>query len=306
MREPNLKALKMFNVAAMHLNFRLAAEALHLTQGAVAQQVRQLESDLGVKLFHRQARGLALTERGEQYHQAINHALSIIETATQRVTTPDNRVTVSTTPSMAAKWLVPRLTRFERQHPDIEMYIVASEKVINLQTDGVDIAVRFGRAPFDQSLDAEHLVSITLLAVCSKAYATTHYQLDTEADSDEFTVDDPKSFVIQKLIQDSHGHWDEWFREMNLQPARRMLRFNQTSLAIDAAINGQGVTLVPSILVQDHLEQGHLVSLWQHMVDNGFGYYLVSQKSQTPPEPAVEAVRQWLREEFACSKPSRL
>lgn len=294
MREPNLKALRMFSVAAQHLNFRLAAEALHLTQGAVAQQVRQLEADLGVKLFHRQARGLALTERGAQYYLSIQHALSIIEAATQEVTAVDNRVTVSTTPSMAAKWLVPRLARFEREYPDIDMQIIASEKLADFRSDGVDIAIRFGREPFDKSLHAEPLVSITLLAVCSKAYAEEHYNITAHEGEGEFTVNDPKTFVIQKLIQDSHGHWDEWFKEMNLQPARRMMQFNQTSLAIDAAINGQGVTLVPSILVRDHLEQGHLVSLWQHTVDNGFGYFLVSQKSAVPSMPAVEAVRQWL------------
>ena len=302
MREPNLKALRMFNAAAEHLNFRLAAEALHLTQGAVAQQVRQLEADLGVKLFHRLARGLALTERGKQYYQAIRHALSIIEEATQAVTATDNQVTVSMTPSMAAKWLVPRLADFESAYPDIDMHIIASDKLADFQSDGVDIAIRYGCPPFDKSLHAELLVSIHLLAVCSVDYARKHYNYrSAQDDPDTFEIDDPRQFVIQRLIQDSHGHWDTWFKAMKLQPARRMLAFNQTSLAIDAAITGQGITLVPSFLVRDHLDQGHLISLWQHEVENGHGYYLVYPKQATPPSPTVESVRRWLREALIAS-----
>lgn len=296
MREPNLKALTMFSAAAAHLNFRLAAESLHLTQGAVAQQVRQLETDLGVKLFHRLPRGLALTPRGEQYYAAIKQALNLIEEATLQVMAVDNSVTVSVTPSMAAKWLVPRLSQFEEQYPEIDLHVVASETRADFQSDGVDVAIRYGCPPFEKSLHVEHLASIHLLAVCSEQYARQHNIGHPANPGAAYRVDDPETFVIHRLIQDSHGHWDDWFKAMKLQPARRVLVFNQTALAIDAAINNRGIALVPALLVREHVDKGDLVCLWDFPVTDGNGYYLVYPQRNNAPGSAVMAVQQWLRE----------
>lgn len=296
MREPNLKALKMFDAAAQHLNFRLAAESLHLTQGAVAQQVRQLEADLNMKLFHRLPRGLALTPRGAQYYEAINHALYLIEEATRAMTEAGNSVTVSVTPSMAAKWLVPRLSQFEEVHPDIDLHVVASEAIADFQADGVDIAIRYGRPPFEKSLHVEHLADIQLLAVCSPEYAQRHCVKHSSDPVKKYRVDNPEVFVTQRLIQDSHGHWGDWFNTMKLQPTGRMLAFNQTALAIDAAINKQGITLVPALLVRDHLDNGDLVCLWCLPTTDEYGYYLVYPARDSAPDVAVVAVQKWLRE----------
>ena len=301
MHRPNLKSLNVFTIAAQHLNFRLAADALHLTQGAVAQQVRQLEADLGVMLFHRLPRGLALTAKGKQYHQAVGHALRLIEEATQALTEPDNHVMISVTPSMASKWLVPRLINFEQQFPDIDLQVTASEALSNFQSDGVDIAVRYGYPAVDPSLHAEYLVPIHLLAVCSIEYAKTNGLEHTNDEEVSFQVNDPTTFVAHRLIQDSHGHWDEWLATVNLQATRRMMAFNQTALAIDAAINGQGITLVPSILVQNHLDNGQLIGLWEHQVLDERGYYLVYPKQPVRDDTVLLSVQQWLRETLLAS-----
>ena len=117
----------MFDAAARHLNFRLAAEELHLTQGAVAQQVRRLEADLGLSLFHRKARGLALTEIGRGYHISVRRALAIIDDATHKLRPQNTLVTLSVTMALASRWLVPRLGAFSRSNPDIETKIVVTE-----------------------------------------------------------------------------------------------------------------------------------------------------------------------------------
>jgi LysR family transcriptional regulator, glycine cleavage system transcriptional activator len=165
LRTPNLNALRMFDAAARHLNFRLAAEELNLTQGAVAQQVRRLEADLGFKFFHRKARGLALTDTGRSYHTSIRRAISIIEDATQKLQPESHQIRLSIMPSLASKWLVPRLTSFTEQHSEINLEIVASEELANFKSDGINLAIRLGHPPFSNELNMEFLAPLELSAV---------------------------------------------------------------------------------------------------------------------------------------------
>ena len=294
MREPNLKSLSVFSAVAHHLNFRLAAETLHVTRGAVAQQIRQLETDLGVKLFNRLPRGLSLTEEASQYYAAISEALEMIDNATQAISVTPNRVKVSMTPTMAAKWLMSRLAGFEDQHPDIDLQIVTSDDLSDLHFEEVDVAIRYGNFAVEKTLASEHLVDLNLLAVCSPSYAQK-YCAEHAVDEDnlEFRIERPERFYIHRLIQDRHRYWDTWLSEMKLQKAERVLEFNQTSLAIDAAMSGQGITLVASILVRDHIDKGDLVSLWDYSVSDNQGYYL-AYKHQSNNHKS-ESVRHWLR-----------
>ncbi|MEL7529068.1 MAG: LysR family transcriptional regulator, partial [Pseudomonadota bacterium] len=147
MRPPKLQHIKMFDAAARHLNFRLAAEELNLTQGAVAQAIRAMEADLGLRLFERKARGLSFTEAGRRYHSEISKGLEIINEATRNLLPAVNRVSISLPPSFASKWLVPRLPNFMETNPDIDVRIIASEHLTDFQTQDVDIAVRQGRRP---------------------------------------------------------------------------------------------------------------------------------------------------------------
>lgn len=297
MREPNLKSLKVFNAVAKHLNFRLAAEELHVTRGAVAQQIRQLETDLGVKLFNRLPRGLSLTEQAKPYYSAISHALQMINKATQSISVTSNRVKIGMTPTMAAKWLMPRLSEFEALHPDISLQVVTSDDLSDFISEEMDVAIRYGNVENEKTLASEHLVDVNLQAVCSPAYAKQHCaEHATDDTHSEFRVNNPDTFYIHRLIQDSHRYWDAWLKEMKLQRAQHTLAFNQSSLAIDAAVSGQGITLVASILVRNHLDKGDLVSLWDYSVADKQGYYLAYQKEGCTQKAADLAVCRWLRE----------
>ena len=271
----------MFDAAARHLNFRIAAEELNLTQGAVAQQVRRLESDLGCRLFYRRARGLALTDLGRKYHQPIHRALAMINDATQNLQPDNATITLSMTPSFASKWLVPYLALFSDAHPNIELRTVANESLANFKTDGVDLAIRQGIAPFASELHAELLAPLDLRAVCSPGYAQKVAPITQLED-----------FTAWHLIQDSHNLWDDLLGEAGLSARTRVLQFNQTTLAIDAAANGQGIALAPGILLASDIEHGRLVDIWQDSRSNQGGYYLV-YPSDIKSKPARDAFIQW-------------
>lgn len=283
---PNLNALYMFDAAARHQNFRLASVELHLTQGAVAQQVRQLEARLGVRLFERKARGLALTEVGRGYHGAVRQALSIIEEATARLQPLALRVTISTTPSFASKWLVARLVRFAEAHPDIEIRTVASEGLASFASDDVDIAIRLGNPPFGEGLNAEFLSPLRLMAVCSPEYAATLSP-----------VTGVKDMAGYRLIQDSHRHWDRLLGALNQKPQLRTMIFNQTALAMDAAVRSHGIAIAPALLVAEEVALGRLVRIWQEAQEAHNGFYVIYPKTQPPNAKARDQVVTWLMAE---------
>jgi LysR family glycine cleavage system transcriptional activator len=285
LRLPNLNALRMFDAAARHLNFRLAAEELHLTQGAVAQQVRRLEADLGLRLFERRARGLALTGIGRSYHPPVRRALAILEEATRSLQPQSARVTLSVTPSFAAKWLMPRLGRFEAAHPGIDLRIVASERQADFRADGVDLAVRHGRPPFADDLEAVLFAPLDLCAVCSPGYARQAGPMDRLED-----------LAAQRLIEDGHSFWERLFEAAGLQARHRIMQVNQTALATDAAANGQGIALAPLLLLEAELAAGRLVAVWQDPRADHGGYYVVHPRSRKA-NPARDAVRDWLLSE---------
>ena len=291
MRLPPLNALRMFDAAARHLNFRIAAAELHLTQGAVAQQVRRLEADLGLKLFDRQARGLALTRSGRDYSVAVRQALARIEEATLKLRPETGRITLSVPPSFAAKWLMPRLLSFTTRYPDIGVQIVASETLADFRSDGVDLAIRQGKPPFGKGLRTTLLSRLHLCAVCSPAYAAKITSIDRVED-----------FERQTLIDDGHDHWDRILQDRILYRTHGSLKFSHTALALDAAADGQGVALVPRLLADAGLMSGRLVELWQDRQMDSSGYYIVSPDTG-PPAPAMETMRRWLEAEVAAKTP---
>ncbi len=282
MRTPNLNSLKMFDAAARHLNFRLAAEELNVTQGAVAQQVRRLEEDLGAALFHREARGLSFTGRGREFHGPVRKALSLIEEATRKFAPDSSSLTLSVTPSFASKWLVPRLGRLAKSHPEFEVQVVASEELANFKSDGVDLAIRQGRLSAIPGFHVEKLGPMDLCAICSPAYAANIGPVGGLSD-----------ILDLQLIRDGHNLWEAVFEEAGLSSRPRMLRFNQIALAVDAAANGQGIALAPRLLIASELKQGKLTELWQEPGEGADGFYLVYPQSGKP-NPALTALVDWI------------
>lgn len=279
-RLPPLNGLRAFEVAARHLNFRLAAEELGVTQGAVAQQVRGLEARLGLQLFSRQNRALALTDAGRGYVANIRRAFELIADATEVLRPEPAHLTISVTPTFATKWLIPRLPDFNAAHPGIDLRIVASDRIANFQTDAVDLAVRHGRPPFGPGLTSGLLFEQVILAVASPQVAE-----GLKLGLNGLT-----------LLHDSHDLWPQFLGiafPQGAPPVQKNTRFNQTALAIDAAIAGQGVALAGRFLVAEDLASGKLVQVLDAELLTGSDFYLVAPRKAKHPAP-VDAVRSWL------------
>ena len=287
-RLPPLNALKAFEASGRHLNFRLAAEEIGVTQGAVAQHVRALEAGFQVKLFDRLARGLALTEEGRKYHAPVQRAFDLIRDATDDLRPRQGVVTISVTPSFATKWLVPRLAQFTDANRDLNVQIVASAKLANFQDDGIDLAVRQGHAPKGSGLVSAPLFASVFYAVCSPALQAGDHPLLMPEDLHHHT-----------LLLDGHGLWPLFIEKVLEGGATRKFRtikFNQTAHAVDAALAGQGVALVSDLFVADELASGRLVRPFPHTVQKDLGFFVVAPRKSRNADP-VSRMWDWLIEQ---------
>ena len=281
MRTPNLNTLRMFDAAARHGSFARAADELHLTQGAVAQRVRQLEADLGQPLFSRLPRGLTLTTSGALYHKEIRKALALIDQASRALTPETQKVTLSVPPSFATKWLVPRLAAFAASHPAISLDLRASETLTNFATDDIDMVIRQGPHLPHDGLKTLPLAPLSLCAVAQPGTAPL--------------LSVPEDFQSYPLIEDGHRHWHHLFETHDLAPPKAALQFNQTALAIDAAIAGQGIAMAPELLIIDALDKGDLAVIWR--APSGDHSYHILHPDR--PHPARDAVIAWLQTQIS-------
>ncbi|MEL4375517.1 LysR substrate-binding domain-containing protein [Brucella cytisi] len=285
-RLPSLNGLRVFEVVTRHLNFRLAAEELGVTQAAVAQQIRGLEAELGLKLFERQPRTLVMTEPARAYIANVRRAFDLLSEATEMLRPEPRHLTISVTPTFASKWLIPRLAEFTHAHPDIELRIVASDKVANFQTDAVDLAVRYGAPPFGPGLNAELLFEHVIVAVASPVLV--------ERLGDPGL---PENLKRYPLLHDAHNFWPQYLEKAfpgGVSTSPKNVRFNQTSLAIDAAIAGQGLALASRFFVEKDVAAGSLVQPMATELRVGADFYAVSLRKPRHPE-SVDAVKAWLK-----------
>jgi LysR family glycine cleavage system transcriptional activator len=286
-RLPPLVTLRAFDAAARHLNVRLAAEELNVTHGAVAQQIRALEAAMGVQLFERHARGLALTPNGRTLHPPVRRAFALIAGAVAAIEPMRDRdersVTVTVTPSFATKWLIPRLGDFATYMPDVEVRVLASERVEAIGSRGApDLAVRLTAPPFAPPVEATLLMNVDLFPVCAPALAA---ELTTLQDLAHVT-----------LLHDGHSHWPIWLERAGLAAgSTTSRRFNQTALALDAALDGQGVAIAPAPLVLDDLKRGRLVAPFgaSETLRSEQAFYVI-MPGTARIRPAVSAFRDWL------------
>lgn len=284
---PSLNGLKAFEAAARHLNFRLAAEELGVTQAAVAQQVRGLEAELGIKLFERLPRTLALTGEGRSYIADVRRAFEIIGRATGSLRPQPVRLTISTTPTFASKWLIPRLQEFTARHPDLDLHILATDRISSFQADGVDLAVRYGRPPFGPGLATELLFEQTIVAVCSPMLLDERPLPKTTEELAGFT-----------LLHDAHNFWPEFvekhFGQTDHAPFKG-ISFSQTSHAIEAAIAGQGIVLANQDFVVRDLQEGRLIQIVEGSIRGPLDFYLVWPRYRK--SASLETVVTWMLEE---------
>ncbi len=290
MKLPPLNAVRAFDAAARHLNLRHAAADLFVTPGAVSQQIRQLEDWLGVRLFERQARGLALTEAGQQFHATVGRALKSIAQAAERVQPDHNTVTISVLPTIAARWLMPRLDSFTRRYPLVQVRVDANIALAQFDGDGVDLAIRHASvAP--AGLESRPLCREAMYPVCSPAYRDAH-------------VRDGRLLPDVRLLHEtwpraSGEYWLRWLDEQRYQhiDAARGLYFSHEMLAADAAARGQGVALTNQLLTADALARGELVVAVPQPLVTGKSYLLVWPERSL--RESVRGFRDWLVEAFA-------
>ncbi|MGD9481426.1 LysR substrate-binding domain-containing protein [Shinella sp. G-2] len=282
---PPLNGLRAFEVAARHLNFRLAAEELGVTQGAVAQHVRGLEAELGVALFERLPKSLALTGEGRAYIADIRRAFELISNATANLKPQPVKLTVSTTPTFASKWLIPRLPDFRAKHPDLDLHILATDRISGFQADGVDLAIRYGRPPFGTGLIAELLFEQEIIPVCNPGLIAVGAEPGDGQELSHYT-----------LLHDAHNFWPEYIDGFlgGADPALfRSISFSQTSHAIEAAIAGQGIAMATRAFVSTDIDAGRLRQVFEGVLHARADFYCVRPRYRK--SDAVDKLQDWMR-----------
>lgn len=294
---PSLDFLRGFEAAGRRLSFTLAAQELFLTQSALSRQIKALEDALGVALFERRHRALALTALGAAFHRDVTDVLESIAAAAERArgTTRAPGLTLSTTVSFASLWVIPRLATFRERNPDVEVYVSADDRVVDLARGDVDVAVRY----LPESAVPEGAVRLfgeRMTPVASPKVAAGARPLRTPADLTRHVLlhlDDPEG-------RTPWLDWRSWLAsngQPGLKPAGT-LRFSLYDQVVQAAVGGQGVALGRLPMIGQHLRDGRLVAPFARKYDSARGYFALVAPRAAEREDAVAFVR-WLAEEAA-------
>jgi LysR family glycine cleavage system transcriptional activator len=295
-RLPPLNALRAFEAAARHLNFSRAADELSVTPGAVSQQIQNLEDYVGAALFKRTPRGLLLTDQAQTALPALREAFDRLAEAASLLTAAvdGRRLTLTAPPSFAAKWLVPRLGRFEAAHPQVDVWLSADMELVDFGVGDVDLAVRYGAGPY-VGLETLRLMGETVIPVMSP-------ELDAAT-----PLASPADLGRHVLLHDgspdadeSCPDWPMWLAARGVKgvDGARGPRFNQSSLVIEAAMAGRGVALAKRTLAQDDLDAGRLIAPLGITTNVDFAYFLVHPKAKGRL-PQVKAFTAWILAEAA-------
>ena len=294
-RLPPLNALRAFEAAARHMNFSRAADELSVTPGAVSQQIQNLEEFIGAPLFKRTSKGLLLTDGAQIALPMLREAFDRLAEAASQLTaaTDGRRVTVSAAPSFAAKWLVPRLGRFEALHPEMDVWLSAGMELVDFADGEVDIAIRYGSGRYP-GLEVARLMGERVMPVAAPSLLA------------EKPLAEPADLIRHTLLHDgspdadeSCPDWAMWLAARGLRDidGTRGPRFNQSSLVVEAAVSGRGVALAKGTLAQADLDAGRLVApLSASTTTLDLAYYLVHPKTKARLKQ-VRAFTAWLKAE---------
>jgi LysR family glycine cleavage system transcriptional activator len=289
---PPLKALRAFEAAGRHLSLSKAAQELHVSAGAVSQQVKLLETFVATRLFERQHRQIVLTESGHKLLPGITAALDqILHTVNSvKQESRDRPLTVSAAPSFAARWLVPRLQDFNQKHPDIDVRIDTSTDLVDLVHSDIDIGIRFGSGHYP-GLRKDFLTCQEVLPVCAPSLVESGLPLDHPNDLKHYQL----LHYDQILESPEWPDWQMWLAAAGAKevPFNRGPRFVEVNLLIDAAIQGQGIALAGSVSVNDAIQAGQLIKPFDVVFPLTFAFYFVTAKSRAD-ESRITAFREWM------------
>ncbi len=299
-----LTALKVFEATARHCSFVRAARELHVTPGAVSQQIKSLEDLLGVKLFHRLHRRLELTDAARQALPKLSEGFASISDAVKLIRSGEEQsmLRIWAPPSFASRWLVPRLKDFTAAYPEIELSVSASIEMIGsghsvemmpadrfYQKD-IDMGIFFGRGDDFDDYQANLLMGTNIVPLCSPALL----------EDAEHPLKSPDDLRFHRLIHDDTAYegrldWEGWLREARVEgvDADHGLRFNQVTLALKAATDGQGVVLGIQELAQNDIDDGRLVIPFGPSIPMPYDYYVISL-ADNAQRPYIKAFRDWV------------
>src|SRR5262245_25110964 len=297
---PPLNALRAFEAAARHLSLTKAAQELNVSPGAVSHQIRALEALLGVELFERRVRAVALTPAAKLLYPGVQNGFLQIQEAVAglRQMTNERVLVVSTPPGLTARWLAGRLYRFASEHAEIDVRISSSLTTANFTTDGVDVAVRnLALEPRnDPVLLMERLAEVLLVPVCSSQLYEQYGSPRTAEALARMPLIHDDSLVSRANMPT----WPDWFNAAGVSAIdiSRGLHFNSPDHALDAASEGAGVLLAHDLLSYDDLRSGRLIIPVALPIASGRAYYVVCPKHRSIV-PQVQAFRDWIKQEVA-------
>ena len=296
-RLPPLKSLQAFESAGRRLSFTLAAQELNVTPGAISQQIRQLEEFLGVPLFKRLNRAIVLTDAGQLFLPLISQGFGHFHEAVTRLRQrgDDGPLTITSAPSFVSKWLIPRLSSFKRLHPEIDVRIDTSDRLVDFSREDIDVGIRFGDGVYPE-LDTVFLFAFDLIPVCSPELLRGKHQLREVSDLKYFT-----------LLHSNHDEldpgWPDWAMWLKVVEADDVdsshgIYFNQSDQLFQAALDGQGVALLANVMAEPEVAAERLVQPFSARLPVKLNYHVV-----TSPHKAgitkVAAFRQWILDESA-------
>ncbi len=291
---PPLGALRAFEAAARHLSFTKAAEELFVTQAAISHQIKTLEAHLGVRLFRRLNRALSLTDHGQALLPFVREAFDSLTAGVRRVQggRSSGALSISSTPSFASGWLAARLTRFQLAHPEIELQLGATIRLIDFLREGVDCGIRYGLGHWP-GLAAVWLFQAPLLPVCHPDLLKGPKPLRVPADLARHTL----------LHTPDLDDWRLWLTAVGVRGVDplRGPKFDSLATALQAAMSGGGVAIGRRQFVAAEIASGRLAAPFDFELPDEYGYYFVVPEHQAE-QGKVKAFRDWLLAEVARSE----
>ena len=286
---PPLKSLSSFEAAARHCSFTSAAEELNVTQSAISHQVRQLEENLGVELFHRSSRNLTLTEAGKillpDISASLNRMMAIVNQVKQLGNNHSKRLSIRVAPAFGLAWLSSRLGEFWRKHPDIELCLYHSHAITNFDTENIDMGIAYGKGDWP-GIYNESLLKLDFFPVCAPSLIEG--------------LDDSVSISAlghcNLLHEVDYECWSRWVAlagVSEINPYQGSI-IDDTNVLVQAAIDGKGIALGSSIFVDKYLEDGRLIKLSDITFQNEDSYYIITPEN-TPESSLVKVFKDWLK-----------